>query len=73
MPFYIGVSDLAMTGNSRPWRDDNAAFFSEVLPGPRRAARLTRRRGEDRPDRRGYPARTAIGRELTAVRGELPW
>ena len=64
-PVTAIVSDLTMTDDNRPWKDDNAAFFSEVLSRSRRAARLARWRGKDRPDRRRHPARFADGGELT--------
>jgi NAD-dependent dihydropyrimidine dehydrogenase PreA subunit len=32
-PVTAIVSDLTMTDDNRGWKDDNAAFFSEVLTG----------------------------------------
>lgn len=32
-PVTAIVSDMTVTDATRPWKDDNAAFFGEVLPG----------------------------------------
>ncbi|HKE66612.1 MAG TPA: ferredoxin [Micromonosporaceae bacterium] len=32
-PVTAIVSDMSITDATRPWKDDNAAFFSEPLPG----------------------------------------
>ena len=32
-PVTAIISDMTMTDDNRPWKEDNAAFFSDVLPG----------------------------------------
>ncbi|HEU0239796.1 MAG TPA: ferredoxin [Micromonosporaceae bacterium] len=63
-PVTAIVSDMSITDATRPWKDDNAAFFSEPLPGrdaplrsPGGAAGLGRV-GVDTPLAAGTPAAT---------------
>jgi NAD-dependent dihydropyrimidine dehydrogenase PreA subunit len=64
-PVTAIMSDLALTDESRAWRDDNAAFFDDVLPdrgaplGSPGGAGKIGRVGADTPRAAGARASTA--------------
>ena len=56
-PVTAIVSDLTMTDDNRAMERRQRRVLQRGVDRSRRAARLARRRGEDRPDRRRHPAR----------------